>query len=98
MGDQPGLGSSRLRDLFEAALQDYEEQTGIPLAKHPLAGQLQNCETVESVTAVLHGQIQAFTKFRGNDKIMKPLKTVLSVLHKISAVANIGQDIGLVRP
>jgi hypothetical protein len=96
MGDQSG--SSHLWVLFEAALQDYEKQTGIALAKHPLAEQLQNCDTVESVAVVLRDQTQAFSEFRGSDKIMKPLKTVLSVLHKLSAAANIGQGIGLVRP
>jgi hypothetical protein len=96
MGDQSG--SSHLWVLFEAALQDYEKQTGIALAKHPLAEQLQNCDTVESVTVVLRNQTQAFGEFQGSDKITKPLKTVLSVLHKLSALANIGQVIRLVRP
>jgi hypothetical protein len=92
-------GSSHLRVLFEAALQDYEKKTGIALAKHPLAEQLQDCDSVESVTAVLHGQTQAFNEeIRGTDKLMKPLKNVLSVLCQLSATANLGQPIGLVCP
>jgi hypothetical protein len=43
MSDQPG--SSNFRVLFEAALEDYKQQTGIELAKHPLAKRLQNCVT-----------------------------------------------------
>jgi hypothetical protein len=43
--------SSHLKVLFEAALQDYERQTGIALAKHPLAERLQECDSVESITA-----------------------------------------------
>ena len=89
--------SSRFQALFEAALHDYEKQTGIVLAKHPLAEQLQNCDSVESVTSILHEQAQAFSEFRGDDKIMKPLKNALSVLDKLSATANLGEDIGLVR-
>jgi hypothetical protein len=96
MSDQSG--SSHLQVLFEAALQDYEKQTGIALAKHPLAEQLQNCDSVESVTAVLREQTQAFSEFRGKDKILKPLKNVVSVLYKLSATAGLGQAIGLVRP
>jgi hypothetical protein len=91
-------GSSHLRVLFEAALQDYEKQTGIALAKCPLAEQLLNCDTVESVTAVLREQTQAFGEFRRRDKLMKPLKSAVSVLSKLSAAAAIGQPIGLVRP
>jgi hypothetical protein len=91
-------GSSRLQVLFEAALQDYQTQTGIALAvvaEHPLADQLQSCDSVDSVAAVLCDQTQAFNEFRGKDKVLKPLKTVLSHLHKLSAV---GKAIGLVRP
>ena len=96
MSDQPG--PSRLRVLFETALQDYEKQTGIVLANHPLAEHLQNCDSVESVTAVLREQTRAFSDFRGRDKIVKLLKNVVSVLHKLSATADLGEAIGLVRP
>jgi fungal STAND N-terminal Goodbye domain len=95
MSDRPG--SSCLQVLFEAALQDYERQTGIALSKHPLAEQLQNCDSIESVTAVLREQTQAFSEFRGNDKVLKPLKKAVSVLYNLSAIANFGQDICLVR-
>ena len=91
-------GPSRLQVLFEVALQDYEKQTGIALAKHPLAEQLQNCDSVESVTVVLREQTQAFSEFRGRDKVLKLLKNSVSVLHKLSATADLGQGFGLVRP
>ena len=90
-------GPSRLQVLFDAALQDYEKQTGIVLAKHPLAEQLQDCDSVESVTAIFHEQTHAFSEFRGRDKVMKLLKNTVSVLHKLSASADLGQAIGLVR-
>jgi hypothetical protein len=98
MSDRSGLSRLHWQVLFEAALQDYEKQTGIVLAIHPLAQQLQGCDSVESVTAVLHEQTQAFSEFRGRDKILKPLKNALSVLHKLSATTDLGQVIGLVRP
>ena len=91
-------GSSRLQVLFEAALRDYETQTGIALADHPLAEQLQSCDSVDSVTAVLREQTQAFSEFRGKDKVLRPLKNAVSVLSKLSSAANFGRDIGLVRP
>ena len=89
---------SPLQVLLETALQDYEEQTGIALDKHPLAEQLQNCDSVESVTAVLCEQIQAFKEFRGKDKVLKPLRSVISVLYNLSAVPDFCRSIGLVRP
>jgi hypothetical protein len=96
MGDQSG--SSHLRVLFEAALQDYENQTGITLANHPLAEKLQDCDSVESVTAILREQTQAFNEFRGKEKVMKPLKNAVTVLYNLSATADVGQAVGLVRP
>jgi hypothetical protein len=60
----------------------------IVLAQHPLTGQLQNCDSVESVTSILHEQT-AFSQFRGKDKIIEPLKNALSVLDKLSATANL---------
>ena len=96
MTDQ--LGSSHIRALFEAALHDYQRQTGVELAKHPLAEKLQNCESVESVTIVLREQTQAFGEFRGNDKVLKSLEVVLSGLHKLSAAADFDAAVGLVRP
>ena len=83
--------------LFDAALHDYQRQTGIALAEHPLAEKIQNCDSVESITAVLCEQTQAFREFQGNDKVLKPLKRTVSVLYKLSATANFGQDICLVR-
>ena len=91
MTDQSG--SSRLGALFEAALQEYEKQTGTALANHPLAGQLQICDSVESIIAVLREQTQAF---HGRDKILRPLESVVSILHKLSATADLGRGIGLV--
>ena len=91
------LGLSHPQVLFEAALQDYEKKTGVVLAKHPLAEKLQNCDSVESVIAVLCEQTQAFSEFQENDKVLKPLKKVVSVLFKLSAIGRFGYDVGLVR-
>jgi hypothetical protein len=96
MTDQSG--SSHLRVLFEAALEDYKQQTGIELAKHPLAERLQDCNSVESVTAILREQAQDFKEFRDKDKLLKPLKKVLTVLHRLPSVADFTQDVGLVCP
>ena len=79
------LSSSMLQSLFDAALRDYEKQTGMKLSEHPLARQLENCNSVESITAVLQEQARAFSEFRrDDDKVMKPLKRVVHVLHAIS--------------
>ncbi len=96
MNDQSGL--SQLRVLFEAALEDYRQQTGIELAEHPLAERLQDCNSVESITAILREQAQDLKEFRERDNILKPLKQVLTVLNRLSSAASFAQDVGLVCP
>ncbi len=85
---------SHFQALFEAAFRDYENQTGKTLANHPLAEELQSCDSVESVTAVLRKQIESSSEIRGKDKVLKPLKNVLSVLNKLAS----DSDLGVVRP
>src|SRR6266403_2937371 len=94
MGDQSG--SSRFQVIFDSALRDYERQTGTTLSNHPLAQQLQVCQTVESTIALLQEQAHAFKEFRESDKIMKSLKSVVSFLSKVSATARLGRQFGLV--
>ena len=96
MSDQ--TASPHLKVLFEAALQDYERQTGIALAKHPLAERLQECDSVESTTIIFHEQTQAFSEFRGKEKLMKSLQNAVSFLCKLSATAKLGEVIGMVHP
>ena len=79
--------------LFETALQDYEKQTSIALAKHPLAEQLQNCNSVETIIALFPRDL---SEFRGGDKLTKLLKSVVSILCAISITAKLGRFIGLV--
>jgi hypothetical protein len=76
--------SSRFRSPFELALQDYEKQTGIELAKHPLAKRLEDCDSVESVVDVLRKRAPALNGDDNSDRILKALKGVVSVLHTLS--------------
>ena len=84
--------------LFQTALEDYEKQTGIELAKHPLAERLQYYNSVESVTDILREQAQDFKESREKDKILKPLKKILTILHRLPSVANFAQHVSLVCP
>lgn len=85
-----------LQALFESALQDYKKQTGIRLANHSLTKQLRNCQSVESVMAILQEQAQGFSEFRGSDEIIKSLESVVSTLSRVSAIAAAAYDIGMV--
>ena len=70
---------------------------GVSLTQHPLAIKLQRCDSIEAITGLLQDQAQAFGHFRGSDKIMKSLKTTVSILSKLSFAASRSDAFGLVR-
>ena len=90
-------GSTRFHALFESALQAYQKMTGITLAEHPLAVQLQSCNSLDSITAILQGQAQAFSNFRESDRIMKSIKTTVSILTSLSAAVSFADTFDMVR-
>jgi hypothetical protein len=89
--------SSTFRTLFDAALQDYRDKTGNTLADHPIAKQLETCESVNSITAILQEQAQGFREFTENDgKLMKALNSSVDVLCSPSISSALNEAIGLI--
>jgi hypothetical protein len=95
MTDQSG--SARFQSLFESALQAYEKETRILLAQHPLAVDLQTCQSVDDITTILQGQAQAFNHFRESDRIMRAIRTTVSILTPLSQATSLANAVGLVR-
>src|SRR5579863_4067681 len=94
MADQSG--SARFQALFESALQNYQKLTGVTLAEHPLSVELQSCNAVEDITALLQGQARVFNNFQASDKIMKTIETTVSILTPLSDAASLADALGLV--
>jgi hypothetical protein len=94
---QPSSLSPTFRILFEAALQDYKDKTGSTLNDHPIAKQLETCDSVNSITAILQEQARSFREFRENDgKLMKALNSSVDVLCAPSISSALNEAIGLV--
>jgi hypothetical protein len=94
---QPSSSSSTFRIFFNAALQDYKDKTGNTLTDHPIAKQLETCESVNSIAAILQGQAQSFREFRENDgRLMKALNSSVDVLCSPSISSTLNEAIGLV--
>ena len=53
--------------LFQTACKEYETRAGTNLIEHPLAIQLQTCNSFESLISLLQEQARAFHEFRRND-------------------------------
>jgi len=91
--------SSSFQALFGAALQDYEKRTGISLVNHPLAKQLEECDSLDSIIAIIREQAKDFREFRGdNGKLMKSVKRSVDVLYILSISTVLGEGVGVVRP
>ena len=88
---------SNFQALFNAALQDYKDKTGNTLTDHPIAKQLETCQSVNSIATILHEQARSFREFRGNDgKLMKALNSSVDVLCAPSISSALNEAIGLV--
>ena len=92
--------SALFQALFEPALQAYEQTTGVSLTQHPLAVKLKSCVSAEAITGLLQDQAQAFRHFQGSEKVVESLKTIVSILFKLSSAASLAvvtNAFGLVR-
>jgi len=90
-------GSARFQALFESALRDYEKKTGVTLAEHSLTQELQSCDSVDAITTLLQHQAQNFDDYRENDKILKLIRTTVSILTPLSSAASLADAVGVVR-
>ena len=90
--------SSSFQALFAAALQDYQNRTGISLVDHPIAKQLEECDSLDSIIAILRAQAKGFRESRGEDgKLMKSVKCSVDVLYILSMSTVLGEGVGVVR-
>jgi hypothetical protein len=95
MADQ--LGSAPFQPLFQSALEDYGKNTGVRLAQHPLAVDIQSCQSVDDITTLLQRRAQAFNDFQERDRMMRAIKVIVSILTPLSDVASLADAVGVVR-
>ncbi|KAH9989294.1 hypothetical protein BJV77DRAFT_1151561 [Russula vinacea] len=87
--------SSSFRPIFDNALKAYESRTKKDLLKHPLAAQLQACNSPSSILALLQQQTQALNRSQSsNDRLTKWLDPTVNVLYAFSET--LGEGVGMV--
>ena len=92
-----GISTDSFTAIFNIASTEYQTLTGNHLDTHPLATQLETCDSPEAISNVLRTQAQAFSKFRkGDEKLMTWLDPIVYILFTFSAT--LGEGIGLVSP
>ncbi|KAH9031833.1 hypothetical protein EDB84DRAFT_164236 [Lactarius hengduanensis] len=89
--------STDFETIFEAALQAYNKQTKKDLASHPLATELQSCDSPGAILSILRTQVQAFDRSQSADeKLTRWLDPTVNVLYAFSAI--LGEGVGLTFP
>src|SRR6202453_2073592 len=88
--------SSNFQAIFCSAVKAYEKRTKKDLLAHPLASQLQACDSPASILAVLQGQVDDLDHAQKTDeRLTKWLSPTVNVLLTFSAT--IGGGVSLVR-
>ena len=83
--------SSNFQAIFQAALKSYQKQTKKDLITHPLASQLQDCDSTNAILAILQDQVRQFDKSHsGDERLMKWLGPTVNVLNAFSATISGG--------
>ena len=89
--------SSNFQSIFYAALKAYERKTKKDPLAHPLAAQLQACNSSSDILAVLQDQVKEFDQSRSADeRLSRWLNPTINVLYAFSAT--LGGGVGLVGP
>jgi hypothetical protein len=87
--------SSTFQLIFNNALKAYEKRTKKDLLAHPLAAELQKCNSPSAILAVLHQQVKALDQSQSNDdRWTKWLDPTVNVLYMLSET--LGEGISLV--
>ena len=83
--------------IFNNALKSYEKRTKSDLLAHPLVVQLQDCNSLAAILAVVHQQVQQFHQSRGGDETLtKWLDPTVKILYALSET--LGEGVSLVCP
>ncbi|KAI9439715.1 ankyrin repeat-containing domain protein [Lactarius indigo] len=87
--------SSNFQSIVNAALKLYEKQTKKDLLAHPLAAQLQSCNSPGDTLTILKDQVQEFGLSHGGDGTQaRWLTSTVNVLYAFSTT--LGKGVGLV--
>ena len=86
---------SNFQLIFNTAVEAYEKRTKRDLLTHPLALQLQKCDSPASIFAVLQSQVNDLEQARkGDERLTKWLGPTINVL--ITFSDTLGQGVSLV--
>ena len=87
--------SNNFQLIINDALNSYKKRTKKDLLSHPLATQLQACNSPGDIPTVLHQQVQGLDRSRStDDRWTKWLDPTINVLYTLSE--SLGEGVSLV--
>ena len=87
--------SANFQSIFNASLQAYDSKTKNKLLDHPLATQLQLCDSPHAILTVLQDLVQQFDQRHTSDERSKKwLDPIVNVLYAFSDT--LGESLSLV--
>ncbi|KAF8257891.1 hypothetical protein EI94DRAFT_1708505 [Lactarius quietus] len=87
--------SSNFKLIFDQALKEYKKKTKQKLTAHPLAAQLERCNSPAAILAILQDQVDQFNQARSSDeRLQRWIGPTINVLHAFSET--LGEGISLV--
>ena len=88
--------SANFQLIINNALDKYKKRTKNDLIKHPLAVQIQSCNSLSAILAVLHQQVQYLDQSRSSDeRWSRWLDPTVNVIYVLSSTLAAG--VSLVR-
>jgi len=91
----PSTSRSNLDSVFNAALRTYNKKTGKDITSHPLATELQSCDSPDAILALLRRQMPTPDPSQSSDETFaKCLVPTVNVLYTLSDT--LGEGVGLV--
>jgi hypothetical protein len=97
MSNIPSQSTSRSKfdAIFNAALRSYKKKTGNDITSHPLATELQSCDSSDAVLAILRRQLSTPDQSQNSDEEFADcLIPIVNVLYTLSDT--LGEAVGLV--
>ena len=95
IASSPSSSSSNFQLMINKGLNEYKKRTKHDLREHPLAAQLQSCDSPGAILVVLHEQVRGLDQSRSTDeRLTKWLDPTVNVLYAFSSI--LGSGVSLV--
>jgi hypothetical protein len=83
--------STNFQLIINNALDKYKKRTKKDLIKHPLAAQIQSCDSPSAILAILQQQVQGLDKSRSSDeRWSRWLDPTVNVIYVLSSTLSAG--------